>query len=773
MSATEGTAEGTAGRRLRAIVPAATLTRVRRRWARFAWGDWLMTQFAIEAENRSGFFVLPVGLILGIAAVYGLGWRPNSPVWPVVALCLLVAAGRSGAGFRTILLLFGFALGGASLARLELSRSDTIIFSGEATVRIEGRVLWRDRDERGRFRYLVALQRTERPFLSRPPQRAEILVSSKHQPIPLGASYRGLVRLRAPSGPALPGGYDFAFGTFFERLGANGFALGPPDAPPAAEVAAPLSPAERLVGLRLAISDHIRDAIGGAEGAVASAIITGERTGIPDDVDRWLRATGLSHVLSISGLHMALVAGFAMTLVRCLFASVQPLTLHWPAKKLAAIAALCVSAFYLALSGVDVATTRSFIMIAIMLTAVVFDRSALTLRNVAIAAIVVLATTPHALMTASFQMSFGATAAIVAAYGGFVAWRRSREDEGGVKRGLIVLALLSLVGIAASSMIAGLATAPYAAYHFQRIAPFGLIANMLVLPIFSFWIMPLALIAMIAMPFGLDAPVLWLIGQGLSLVFAISHFLYDRLPDDPTGLVTATGLVLLTVALLTACFLASALRLAAIPIAVAGLAFAPEHAERPELLIFEDGREAAIIDPQGTLLPLKTRPNAFVFSQWQRAYPSPRQSTVNSPPAFSCETIAEEPLPGTERKARRRQYCRAKTRSGFRIAWTDDYRLTGRACDEGDVAIIARAIKPTTCRSDAVLVTLRTLRTTGSLAIGRTRENGKPAVRTAMENPAEEWNRHRFAPWPEAWRKPQAEKTDPEETSKPAASGKP
>lgn len=775
MSAAEGAETMRSARR--AAMPGdrmtAALARLRRGWRGFDGAGWLREQLAVEARARTGFFLLPLGLMVGILLVYGTTWRPPPAIClgSSVGFGLLAWWGRiaAPAAFAACV-----ALGAAS-ATHELGRTETIVFSGEATVRIDGRVVWRDRDERNRVRYLVTIERTERPTLSRPPARAEILVTSKHEPIPVGGRYQGLVRLRAPSGPALPSGYDFAFGAFFEGLGAYGFALGAPDPATAGGAPPTLSVVERFVELRLAISDRIRVAIGGAEGAVAAAIIAGERTGIPDDIERWLRVTGLSHVLSISGLHMALVAGFAMVLVRTLCAAAPIVALHLPVKKIAAVAALGVSGFYLALAGLDVATTRSFLMIAIMLTAIVFDRAALTLRNVALAATVIFLVTPHALLTASFQMSFGATASIVGIYGALSRWNHARAD--GAKPAFLARCAFSLAGIAVSSTVAGLATAPYAAFHFQRMAPFGLIANMLALPIFSFWIMPLALIAMVAMPLGLDAFPLWLLGKGLTVVFAIAHNLADRLPDNPTGLVTGSGLMVLSVALIAGCLLASRLRWVAVPIAVVGLMLAPGRAMPPELLVFEDGREVALLDADGRLSSLKPRPNAFVYGQWERAFPtSSTQSAVAATPAFICETIADaesggageqvgvgEPPKRKGAKNPQRRYCRATTRSGLRVAWTDDYRRLGQACDESDVAIVARAVRLTECRSGAHLVTLRSLRTTGSLAVSRSAATAAVEIMTSIRSPAEKWNIHRSAPWPEAWhqQKEQAVKLQP------------
>ncbi|WP_156382137.1 MULTISPECIES: ComEC/Rec2 family competence protein [unclassified Aureimonas] len=892
-----------------------------------------------EAKARSAFFLIPIGLMIGIAITDGAGFRMGLPPALAIALPMLAWArhlgGRGLLGAFVLVLAFTFA--GMVLALGELALTKTTTFSGEATVRIDGRVAWRDRDERERMRYLVRIEETERPQLSHPPEIASILVSSRHEPIPVGGRFEGLVRLRAPSGPAYPGAYDFAFAPYFQGRGANGFALGPPEPVEASTIEATLG--ERLVRLRLAMSDRIRAVIGGGAGAVASALITGERSGIPDDINDWLRATGLSHVLSISGLHMALVAGFAMVLVRGLLAAIPSVALTWPTKKIAAVAALLVATAYLVISGSDVATDRSYVMLSIMLAAILVDRPALTLRNVAIAAIVVMLTTPHAVVTASFQMSFSATAALVGVYGAF-SRHRAQSSGGRRERHAAIAILVFLLGLAASSTIAGLATAPYAAYHFQRIAPYGVIANLIAVPIFSFWIMPLALIAALAMPFGLDAPFLILIGWALDLVFAMAEVLASHLPDAPSGRLTTTGLLVVTAALLLACLSASRLRWGAAPLAALGLILLPERGAPPDLLVYEDGRELALIDAAGDLQPLRRRPNDFVFDQWFRAFsnqtpldrkpvtevrsavsdpgeraprpdrleasnastqgaepsqavqlakdlekPSqtselePRLSSASiegelvqqeengssgdSPSMTAGFTCEPSPIPDEERgmsrlkseragtgvrdasatlapavssemsppvstdgnqtpdtepktatsltsrlgsehrtsngadvnsrltdsletspdaasssaqvihrrsgKASRsgsaptrkppppRQICRATTRSGLRVAWTDDYRLLGTVCDTADIAIVARAVARRECRSGARLVTLRTLRETGSLAISRDAESGRPVIEVSIKDPDEPWNLHRKAAWPEHWKNPNRE----------------
>lgn len=718
---------------------------------------WIATQLETETRARSGFHLIPIALICGIVVVHGLGWRPAYLLcFATSAMLLLVAWGLGGRPlWQGVLLVAGMGMAGAGLGAAEIARTTTTIFSGEATVRIVGTVVARERDNRGRYRYTIDIAATERPVLSRPPERARIFVASRHEPIAPGEIYAGLVRLRAPSGPAYPGSHDFAFQPFFNGLGAYGFGLGAPDGVTAIM---PPQPAPGIVErvrtqlalVRLSMTERIQDTIGGASGAIAAALITGERAAIPEDAVEWLRSTGLAHVLSISGLHMAIVAGFALVLVRSSLALIAPVALRLPTKKIAAVAALAVATFYLGISGANVATQRAYVMLAVMLIAVLFDRPALTLRNLSIAAIVVVALRPHAVVTASFQMSFAATAALIGGYATWNAWQRSRP-RAPVRRGIAWTVFVAFAAIFATSLFAGTATAPYSAYHFHRMALFGFVANLLTMPIFSFWIMPLALIGGLLMPFGLDAWAFQLMGAGITLVLEIARMVHERLPDRGVGLMTAGGLLLLSAAILAGSFFTSGFKWLAVPLAAFGLALAPDRSPPPELLVFEDGKEIATMDATGRLAFLRPLPNDFVAEQWERAFM----------PDIAPGSIVRAQLPAECADG----YCRFTTRGGLRVVWTNDYEQTGRACDEADVAIVARAIRLTRCRSGAFLTTLRTLRRGGSLAISTDPSTGRPLVTNAIAEPLIDWNRHRAAPWPEFWQKPVEEEQVVDETA--------
>ena len=191
-----------------------------------------------------------------------------------------------------------------------------------------------------------------------------------------------------------------------------------------------------------------------------------------------LRRSGLAHILAISGLHMALVAGAVFWSVRAVLALFPAIALSRPIRKWAAVAALISGAFYLVLSGAGIATQRAFIMIAIVFIAIIAERPAVTLRSVALAAIVVMAVAPETVVGPSFQMSFAAVVALVATYEWHVKRDRHVARSDGFSRSAMRVVMLYFGGLLMTSLIAGLATAPFAAFHFNRVAPLGLVANL-------------------------------------------------------------------------------------------------------------------------------------------------------------------------------------------------------------------------------------------------------------------------------------------------------
>ena len=409
------------------------------------------------------------------------------------------------------------------------------------------------REERERTdRIVVRVERIAAPRLKEAVERVRVSVRKGTAPA-VGSFVEFKARLSPPLAPLRPGGYDFARDMYFQGIGASGFVLGsirttPPEKAPSLW----LRYAAVIAGLREAIDQRIRAVVPGDQGAIASALITGKRDALTAPVFDAMYVSGIGHVLSISGYHMAVVAGIIFFVLRASFALMPAFTGRHSIKKWAAFAALCVAAFYLLLSGAEVATQRSFIMIAIVLVGVMVDRQTLTLRTITVAALGVLLLAPEAVVHPSFQMSFAATLALVAGYQQGLPWM-----NGGAETPLGARIALwggrEIAGLLIVSLLAGTATIPYAAYHFHRIAPYGVLANLLAMPVVSAWVMPSGILGVLALPFGLDGYCWRLMGAGIDWMIFVAVWVtglpgaVGRMAAFGTGplLLCSAGLVLL------------------------------------------------------------------------------------------------------------------------------------------------------------------------------------------------------------------------------------
>ena len=327
--------------------------------------------------------------------------------------------------------------------------------------------------------------------------------------------------LMPPPGPAAPGGYDFGRAAFFDRIGAVGYAYGR---------ASPIAPLrEETVGERIAtaiallrwrMTERIQAALPGSTGGIASALITGDRGSISEDDEAALRDAGLAHVLAIAGLHMALVGLGLFWIVRALLAAIPIIALNHPIKKWAAVAALGGATFYLIISGAATPATRAYIMLATMLTAILMDRPALSMRSVALAAMIILLLRPESLIEPGFQMSFAAVVGLVAV----AEWEASRRSHEGTGPRAFAGVRRYMRGIAITSFVGSIATAPYAVFHFDRATHYAVLGNLLAMPVMGFVTMPTAAITVMAMPFHLEAWPLKVMGFGIGIMLSMGRF---------------------------------------------------------------------------------------------------------------------------------------------------------------------------------------------------------------------------------------------------------
>lgn len=586
-------------------------TRVRP-WRRHRVRHWDWAKFALSCRlsldgQRGGLFVwAPVLIGIGIGVYFALPVEPSPRVYAITVACALILltlarltrGDRAAIGLALCLCLAGFLAIGL---RGHLRTAPVIPFRYYGPV--EGRVVMIDRSASGAERLILdhVVLRDMSP--DRVPARVRI---SLHGPktfhIEPGQRLGLTAHVSPPSGPAEPRGFDFQRMAWFDRLGGVGYSRAPVMRVAQTDRGASVA----LHRMRQSLAHRIRRQMSGQEGAFAAAILTGDRSAISPQTDEALRGSNLSHLLAISGLHMGLLTGAVFGAIRLILMALLREHRAVPAKKVAALFALMAGAVYLALSGWNVATERAFIMVSAMFVAVLLDRRALSMRAVALAATIILFLRPEVLTEPGFQMSFAATTSLVFAFSAIrgVAWFARMPKP-----------LRIVAAVALSSVVAGLATAPVAAAHFNRIADYGLIANLISVPLMGLVIMPMAVLALALAPLGLEAvafaimspAIAWILGVASTVSAwegAVSHV--PTPPDAVLPLMAIGGLFVML-------WRGRARVIGVAPLCAACVLWL--SAPRPDLLISEDGGLVGIMSTQGRVLS-KPKGAGFAARTW-------------------------------------------------------------------------------------------------------------------------------------------------------------
>ncbi len=562
---------------------------------------------AALAQRGALFGWVPVCLAIGIGGYFSLRFEPDIFVWwslALVAVALATAVRVVPLALQPLVIGIVLILAGAGLAKWQTVTVDAPVLTFRYYGPIEGRVVKIDRSASDAPRITLDQVRLERIAPHRMPARVRV---SLHGEQPLARVLPGDMimttgHLSPPSGPAEPGGFDFRRHAFFERLGAVGYTRNPVLRSALAE---PDGWRLWIFTQRMRISAAVQAEMPGETGAFAAAIMTGDRSGMGQDTLRDLRASNLAHLLAISGLHMGLLTGFVFAVVRYGLALFPWAALRFPVKKLAAVTAITVGAGYLALSGGNVATERAYIMVTTMFVAILLDRRALTLRAVAMAAIVVLFLHPEALMGPGFQMSFAATTALVVVFG-LMRHVDLHHWPGWLR------AVLSVV---ISSFVAGLATAPIAAAHFNQIAHYGLIANLLSVPLMGVMVMPAAVVAACLAPLGLWGIGLWVMELGLRWILFVAHTVsaqdgalsHVKAPDGSVLAVLSVGMIWLIL-------VQGRIRWAGVAATMLAMVMWVQT-QRPAILVADSGGLLGQMTPAGRDLS-KAKGDGFVAGIW-------------------------------------------------------------------------------------------------------------------------------------------------------------
>ena len=596
----------------------------------------------------------PVAFGAGSAVYFGLKVEPGVGIASLAAVMALGLAGtarglaRHRAGCIALALLATGLLGFAD-AKLstELARAP-VLPDGLGVARVSGRVVDIAEAAGGRLRLLIQPQAISGLSPQQLPVRLRLTLREPADVEPGdGVSLRAI--LDPPPSPASPGNFDFARDAWFSRLGGVGLALTAPRPVALPPMVPGLWLQVRLNTVRWRLASRIAQNLGGGNAAgLAVAVTTSHQAWLSEADAQDLRDAGLAHMLAIAGLHTAAVTGFVYAAVRLLVAAWPWLALRVSGKKLAAAAGLVACGVYLALSGAHPPARRAAITAGVAFLAMLCERRPISMRSLAIAALAVLALQPVSVVQPGFQMSFCATAALVAMAEvwprrlgrieapWFIAWPQHARDW--------------VVAMVAVSLVAGLATAPFALQHFNRMATYGLFANFAADLVASLVLMPSLVICALGAAFGV--PPGWMAAPqavaaaAAAAILSIAH-LFATLPGAVRTLPSAPQAALITafLAIVFACLWRGRLRWAAAPLCAAVLVWPRPPA--PVAWVAADGNNAAVV-ADGRAVVLKPAVRLFASDAWsrRRGLLTPFDPQAEAQMAFDCDRSACAPRPG-------------------------------------------------------------------------------------------------------------------------------
>ncbi len=646
----------------------------------------------VLAENRSraGLW-LPVAFGAGIFGYFDLSSEP--PLWVGPGLLgflvsLLLATRRSMISISCLIPLLAVAAG-FSAAQIRTWQVAAPVLKRETAASLTGMVEDVRVTSRGE-RVIVRVERLGRVGPEDRPGRVRLLLLKRDRAPPAGSRITVFGRFSPPPPPVAPHAYDFQRVLYFGGIGAVGFALGLVTVEEAGEV--PLS--GRLSALRSELSKRIRSRLPGDTGALAAALLVGDRDHISESATAAMRDAGIAHLLAISGLHMGLVAGCVFFFIRLLLSLHPEIALRWPTRRLAASGAILFATAYLLVSGASVPTQRAYVMTLVVLIGVVIGRRAISMRLIASAAAIIMAARPEYVLGASFQLSFAAVICLVAVYetGLWSRYPARGRLFGGFARHVGLLAL--------SSLVASSATMPLALYHFQKAALYGVATNMLAVPAASLWIMPFGAAALFLMPFGLEGLALVPMGLGIDAVLHLAGVVQDwpyathavaAAPGWVIGLAACSGLWL--------CLLRGRVRFGAVPLLVLCIGVLVASPWVPPTLIVADRAKKIGVFSEMRMIST-SRHAGFAIGVWRRRAGVLEARGEASPSKFHCDSLG----------------CAVDAPRIGSVAWSTDAQSLAEDCQRADI-LVTRVRIPDDCPMPRLILGPKQIRAGGSIAI--------------------------------------------------------
>ena len=565
------------------------------------------------AEKERWFSWISVLFGMGIGLYFGLSAEPS--LWWTLGIIeifiLMVILYRKSEEKLLFLSIPAIVLAGFTYIQLDAAYiAKTPRLEGEEAIYVQGRISNVDYNSKQRQRITLEKMQNFAGEEIKGSYKITLMPYAAEKTFQVGECVELAAKVMPPYPTTMVGGYQFDRKTFFDKINGTGYSLSRVFVIPCGK--SQITGESVIEKIRNKIVKRIESVLPQDEAGIASALIAGVRNGISQRVTNNYRDSGLAHFLSISGLHMSMLAGFMFLLVRYVVVLMPSLALRYDSKKIAAVFAVVMSFVYLLISGYSVPTQRAFLMTLIFLIGVMISRRSISMRTISWAALCVLMVSPVALITPSFQMSFAAVVALIAFYESCRNYVQIKVRD----KNIFKIVLVYLFGIVVSDFIASIATLPYSIYHFNRVAVYTSLGNLLAGPIIGLWIMPFVLISMLLMPLGLDYVPLKILGYGIHWVNEITAYV-SALPHAgvPVMSMPMWGLIAITLGGLWLCLWQRKWRhFGWIGIMIGSLSLC--LTQTPDVLVDSSGKAIAVKDKADNMVVLPSRGKMFIKNIW-------------------------------------------------------------------------------------------------------------------------------------------------------------
>lgn len=590
----------------------------------------LKEAYAGGPEGR--FLWYPVGIAIGIimgfkGLLIPLQWLLIFAI--AISILLYYVRQHIMAYFISMIALM-LIIGNAAIAYRIAQVKAPILEKTLSNVWISGDVqLIDERDTERRF-YLINLS-IKQLQADKTPKRIRVNVKTSTDDFNIGDRIRVKCGLLPPPGSVIPGGFDFSRFAYFKQLGAIGYAVSKPFLVQRAEAVHQWQ--DKINNFRIYIRKRLEAVMPQREGAIAAGLLVGDAAGITKADFEYMRIAGTAHLIAISGMHIALIAGMLFLSLRFVMIRIEALSKRYNVKKYAALLAIVGSYAYLLLAGSPVSAERAFVMSSIVLIAIIIDRSADAMRSLAIASMVLLVLQPENILSPSLQMSLAACVGLISGFRSSVYLFMAKIGQ----KHLILRGAIYLLSVIFATITAGLMTSVFIAYHFNQFSLYSVAANVIAVPLTDFIIMPLGFLGLILMPTHLEWLVLIPMAWSINLMMFISRWISEldhasifipHFPDFALTLIIAGGLSLY--------LLVTQLRYIGIPLILGGL-YVIYHSVPPDIMLSSSAKLFAVRQEQSLMFSSRMR-ERFVRKSWMQAAGSTNSYTL--PEEGECNRYA-------------------------------------------------------------------------------------------------------------------------------------